>query len=333
MDNLRKMLLAMVDDVRIVLVKLAERLVLLRHMTLFTEEEKQREAKITLDIYAPLANRLGIGHLKWELEDLSFRHLEPKTYQSISKSLKSTRSDREAYVNEVIQLLKNVMQDLKIVNTEVTGRAKHIYSINKKMKRKGVDIEGIYDVIAFRILVSTIEECYATLGHVHSLWKPITKEFDDYIAQPKANDYRSIHTAVIGPNQKPIEIQIRTYDMHQQAELGVAAHWMYKEGQPMKTGYEEKINWLRQVMAWQQELSHVDEPIEKLYSQAFNDRVYVFTPQGDVIELTKRRNTLRFCLPYSQRYRAPLSWRKDQWTNSTAESQINNWRMCRNSHF
>ncbi|HVV68320.1 MAG TPA: GTP diphosphokinase [Gammaproteobacteria bacterium] len=295
-DNFRKMLLAMVDDVRIVLIKLAERLVILRHIGLLSDEEKRREAKMTQDIYAPLANRLGIGHLKWELEDLSFRYLEPEIYKNISKALKSTRIEREHYVHTVMTLLERITQELGITKTEVTGRAKHIYSIYKKMQRKNVALEEIYDAIAFRILVPTIEDCYAILGHVHSLWKPITKEFDDYIVQPKANGYRSIHTAVIGPDDKAIEIQIRTFDMHQEAELGVAAHWIYKEGGLKKAGYEAKIAWLRQVLDWQQEVTqtNVPSPSDMSYSQALDDRIYVFTPQGDVVELPKEATPLDF---------------------------------------
>ncbi len=295
-DNFRKMLLAMVDDVRIVLIKLAERLVILRHVGLLNAEERHREAKITQDIYAPLANRLGIGQLKWELEDLSFRYLQPEIYKDISKALKATRVERERYVETVKELLEQITKELAISKTEVAGRAKHIYSIYKKMQRKNVDLEEIYDAIAFRILVPTIEDCYAILGHVHYLWKPIAKEFDDYVVQPKPNGYRSIHTAVIGPDDKAIEIQIRTFDMHQEAELGVAAHWIYKEGGLKKAGYEAKIAWLRQVLDWQQEVTQTesDSPTDNNYSQALDDRIYVFTPQGDVVELPKDATPLDF---------------------------------------
>ena len=293
-DNLRKMLLAMVDDVRIVLIKLAERLAILRYMQLLPEAEKIKEAKTTLEIYAPLANRLGIGHIKWELEDLSLRYLEPEVYKDISKGLKSTRRDREIYVNSVIQLLEETAENLGIEPVEVAGRAKHIYSIYRKMQRKHLPMEEIYDVIAFRILVPTLEDCYGVLGHVHGLWKPIPKEFDDYVSKPKPNGYRSIHTAVIGPEEKTIEIQIRTFTMHEEAELGVAAHWIYKEGQPVQTGYEAKIAWLRQLMDWQKEITQGDEPAEKIYSQVFDDTVYVFTPGGDVLELAKGATPLDF---------------------------------------
>ncbi|MFT3742379.1 MAG: bifunctional (p)ppGpp synthetase/guanosine-3',5'-bis(diphosphate) 3'-pyrophosphohydrolase [Gammaproteobacteria bacterium] len=293
-NNLRKMLLAMVDDVRIVLIKLAEKLTILRHMALLSEEEQRQNAKSVQDIYAPLANRLGIGHIKWELEDLAFRYLQPETYKSLSKALKKTRLERENYVKSVKQLLQTMAQELHIDNAEVSGRAKHIYSIHKKMQRKHVPLEEIFDAIAFRILVTSVEQCYTLLGHIHGLWKPVRQEFDDYISQPKSNGYRSIHTAVIGPENNAIEIQIRTFEMHQEAELGFAAHWIYKEGGIRPGGYEAKIAWLRQLLEWQQELSHQDTPLEKAYSEVLDDHIYVFTPQGDVIELPKRATPLDF---------------------------------------
>ncbi len=294
LDNVRKMLLAIVDDVRIVLIKLAERLVVLRNMSLLSVLDKQHEAKITQDIYAPLANRLGIGQLKWELEDLSLRYLNPDIYSSICQSLDSTRLEREQYVKTVINLLKTEAEKLGISPIEVTGRAKHIYSLYKKMTRKKIAFSEIYDVIAFRFLATSIEDCYALLGHVHSLWMPISKEFDDYITQQKSNGYQSIHTAVVGPENKVIEIQIRTFDMHQHAELGVAAHWIYKEGSPIKTGYEAKIAWLRQVMEWQTEMSATEDQKQQAQTHLFDDHIYVFTPQGDVIELIKDATPLDF---------------------------------------
>jgi GTP pyrophosphokinase len=290
-DNLRKMLLAMVDDIRVVLIKLAERLCILRNCQLLSDEEKKREAKETMDIYAPLANRLGIGHLKWELEDLAFRYLNPELYKKISKSLKAKREERELYVKNIIESLKDIVLQLGIKEFDVTGRAKHIYSIYRKMSRKHVDVDEIYDTIAFRVLVPSIEDCYTVLGQMHSLWESIPKEFDDYISQPKPNGYRSIHTAVIGPEQVQFEIQIRTFTMHQESELGVAAHWAYKEGKQAKTDYEAKIALLRQVMDWQKE---VTESEDELYSQIFSDRVYVFTPNGDVIDLPTGATPLDF---------------------------------------
>lgn len=293
-DNVRKMLLAMVDDVRIVLIKLAERLAILRHISWLPDSEKRREAKITQEIYAPLANRLGIAQLKWELEDLSFRYLNPEIYEAINTKLNSTRLEQENHVKEVILILEKEATNLGIDHVEVTGRAKHIYSIYRKMSRKNVDFSEIYDVLAFRILVPTIEDCYKVLGHMHSLWTPIAKEFDDYISKPKPNGYRSIHTAVIGPKNKTMEIQIRTFDIHKEAELGIAAHWIYKEGKPITTGYEAKIAWLRQVMEWQLEMMQTDKPSQQAFANALEDHVYVFTPQGDVIELPKGSTPLDF---------------------------------------
>ncbi|MBA2654337.1 MAG: GTP diphosphokinase [Gammaproteobacteria bacterium] len=293
-DNLRKMMLAMVDDVRVVLLKLAERLCILRNMLAFSEVEMKRIAKETMDIYAPLANRLGIGHLKWQLEDLAFRYLEPEEYHLLSKGLKERRVDREDYVVSLINTLKDELQKAEISDCDVTGRAKHIYSIFRKMQRKHVTLDEIYDAIAFRILVSNIEDCYSTLGIVHSLWEHIPKEFDDYIIHPKPNGYRSIHTAVIGPNDKYIEIQIRTFDMHREAELGVAAHWIYKEGSTSKTSYETKIAWLRQVMGWQKEITETQKESQEIFSNIFEDRLYVFTPNGDVIELPGGSTPLDF---------------------------------------
>jgi GTP pyrophosphokinase len=292
-DNLRKMLLAMVEDVRVVLIKLAERLCILHNMLVFSHVEKQRIARETRDVYAPLANRLGIGHLKWQLEDLSFRYLQSDEYHSLSRALKDRRVDREQYVEQLAAELKTAMHRVGIYGAEVTGRAKHIYSIYRKMQRKNVPLSEIYDAIAFRILVPTIDDCYSALGIVHSLWNHIPKEFDDYIIQPKPNGYRSIHTAVIGPQNKFVEIQIRTSDMHREAELGVAAHWIYKEGK-VETSYKEKIAWLRQVMDWQKEVTESEKENRELYSHAFEDHIYVFTPNGDVIDLPKGATPLDF---------------------------------------
>lgn len=282
-DNLRKMLLAMVDDVRVVFLKLSERLCILKNMLSVSDAEKTRIAQETMDIYAPLANRLGIGHLKWQLEDLSFRYLNPEQYLQLSREIKDRRVVREEYVAKFKMKLKEELSAAQISEYEVSGRAKHIYSICKKMQRKNVSISEIYDAIAFRILVPTIEDCYLVLSIVHSLWSPFSKEFDDYITHPKPNGYRSIHTAVIGPDNKFVEIQIRTFDMHQEAELGVAAHWLYKEGASHESGYQEKIAWLRQVMDWQKEVTEGND--QEVFSKAFEDRLYIFTPNGDVIDL------------------------------------------------
>lgn len=293
-DNLRKMLLAMVGDVRVVLIKLAERLCILHNMLVFNDEEKKRIAKESMEVYAPLANRLGIGHLKWQIEDLSFRYLEPEKYLLLSRGLKDRRSDREHYVKELTGIIKKELHEAGIDQIEVTGRAKHIYSIHRKMQRKNVSLEEIYDAIAFRVLVPTLDDCYSALGIVHSLWPHIPNEFDDYIINPKPNGYRSIHTAVVGPQGKFVEIQIRTFAMHDEAELGVAAHWLYKEGKADVTGYEQKIAWLRQVMDWQKEMTETEKENQEIYSHIFEDRIYVFTPNGDVIDLPTGSTPLDF---------------------------------------
>lgn len=292
-DNLRKMLLAMVDDVRVVFIKLAERLCILRNMLTVNDVEKVRIAKESMDIYAPLANRLGIGHLKWQLEDLAFRYLEPSEYLKLSQGIKERRIDREMYVDKICTELKKHLRAAEIHEFDVTGRAKHIYSIYSKMQRKNISLEEIYDAIAFRILVQTLDDCYSTLGIVHSLWEHIPKEFDDYITHPKPNGYRSIHTAVLGPDNKHIEIQIRTFAMHQEAELGVAAHWAYKEA-AVASDYDQKIAWLRRVIDWQKEVADREAVSQEFYSQLFEDRLYVFTPNGDVIDLPSGATPLDF---------------------------------------
>lgn len=293
-DNLRKMLLAMVDDIRVVLVKLAERLVTLLHLRTQPKVEQLRIATQVMALYAPLANRLGIGQFKWQMEDLAFRYLEPENYADISKALKMRRKDREEYIRNVINLLNNLLKDAHIENGKITGRAKHIYSIYRKIKRKHVDFSEIYDASAVRILVSDIQDCYSVLGIVHSTWPHIPQEFDDYIAKPKPNGYRSIHTAVIGPEKRNVEIQIRTFKMDDEAELGVAAHWKYKESAKKKSSYEEKINWLREVMDWQKEMSTEGPAQSEIYKSIFKDRVYVFTPNGDVLDLEAGATPLDF---------------------------------------
>lgn len=293
-DNIRKMLLAMVDDANVVLIKLAERLCLLRNVAIFNDAKKKQMAKETMDIYAPLANRLGIGQIKWQLEDLSFRYLEPQEYKKISTLLNQRRIDREQHVQHMVGELTTLLQEADIHNFNITGRAKHIYSIYRKMNRKKVAIEEIYDISAVRIFVTNINDCYAVLSSVHTRWPHVPKEFDDYIATPKPNGYRSIHTAVIGPENKPVEIQIRTHEMHEAAELGVAAHWIYKEGRRKPSSYEEKISWLRQVMDWQKEIATTQAAKKELQTELFDDRVYVFTPTGDVLDLPKGATPLDF---------------------------------------
>lgn len=297
LENLRKMLLAMVADVRAVLITLAERLWLLRHANQLSSNEQQALAHETLSIYAPLANRLGVGQLKWEMEDLCLRYLKADIYKDIAKSLDSKRTEREKYIEHVMQLLRDAVKKTGIHEFEVTGRVKHIYSIYRKMQRKKVDFSELYDISAVRVLVPTIEDCYAVLGLVHGQWQQIPKEFDDYVTHPKPNGYRSIHTAVIGPEHKNVEVQIRTYQMHQESELGVAAHWRYKEGGQQASSYEAKIAWLRQIMEWQKEIALGEEnQTQQLPPQQdlFADRVYVFTPTGDIVDLPQGATPLDF---------------------------------------
>ncbi len=283
-ESLRKMLLAMVDDIRVVLIKLADRTHNMRTLAFLREDKRQRIAKETLEIFAPLANRLGIWQIKWELEDLAFRYLETEVYKQIASMVDERRINREQYITKVANKLKSELQARGIA-AEVSGRPKHIYSIWRKMKRKGVNFEQIYDIQAVRVLVNEMGDCYAALGIVHTLWRPIPGEFDDYIATPKDNLYRSLHTAVIGPDGKTLEVQIRTHEMHQDAEYGVAAHWRYKEGAKSDNNFDRKIAWLRQVMEWKDDLADATEFIDQVKAEVFQDRVHVVTPQGDVVDL------------------------------------------------
>ncbi|UFH48348.1 GTP diphosphokinase [Pseudomonas sp. KNUC1026] len=294
-ENLRKMLVAMVDDVRVALIKLAERTCAIRAVKGATEEKRQRVAREVFDIYAPLAHRLGIGHIKWELEDLSFRYLEPDQYKQIAKLLHERRLDRERFINDVMGQLRQELQATG-VHADISGRAKHIYSIWRKMQRKGLEFSQIYDVRAVRVLVPEVRDCYTALGIVHTLWRHIPKEFDDYIANPKENGYRSLHTAVIGPEGKVLEVQIRTQTMHEEAELGVCAHWRYKgtDVKPSSSHYEEKISWLRQVLEWHEELGDIGGLADQLRVDIEPDRVYVFTPDGHAIDLPKGATPLDF---------------------------------------
>lgn len=291
-DNLRKMLLALVEDVRVVLIKLAERITVLRAAAPLSASVRQQLALETRDIYAPLANRLGIGQIKWELEDLAFRYLEPEAYKSIAKLLDEKRLDRESYIKQVVTEIKNALAKENIY-AEVFGRVKHIYSIWRKMLRKHLDFSDIYDVRAIRVLVPEIRDCYGALGVIHSLWQHIPKEFDDYIATPKENGYRSLHTAVIGPSGRTLEVQIRTFEMHQEAELGVAAHWLYKEGGRLEPNYQKKLNALRQILDWSEE-AHEGDANEALLQEVLEDRVYIFTPKGAVIDLPLGSTPLDF---------------------------------------
>src|SRR5690554_6102045 len=291
----RRMLLAMVEDVRAVLVKLAECICFLRLVKHAGEEERVLAAKECSEIYAPLANRLGIGQLKWELEDLAFRYLHPTVYMAIAKQLDEKRLQRESYIVNFVSDLQHSLAEHQ-VEADVYGRPKHIFSIYKKMQKKNLQFDELFDIRAVRVVTHSLKDCYAALGVVHTKWRHLASEFDDYIATPKANGYQSIHTVVIGPEQKNVEIQIRSHQMHDDAELGVAAHWMYKEGQIAgKTqGYEEKIAWLRKLLAWHEDMAENEELVQEIRSQVFEDRVYVFTPKGDVIDLPMGSTPLDF---------------------------------------
>jgi GTP pyrophosphokinase len=282
-ESLRQMLLAMVEDIRVVIIKLAERTQTLRNLSGAPSEQQQQIAQETQNIFAPLANRLGVWQIKWELEDLSTRYLEPVLYKQVAKLLDERRLDREQYISDVIAQLRQKLESAGIKG-EVSGRPKHIYSIINKMKRKHLDFDQLYDVRAVRVLVDDIEQCYAALSIVHELWQPIQKEFDDYIARPKSNGYRSLHTAVFGPRDLAVEVQIRTRQMHHDSELGVAAHWRYKENRKSESGVDEKIAWLRQILEWKAELA--DNGLQEQFkNEVLQDRVYVLTPQGKVIDL------------------------------------------------
>jgi len=285
-ESLRKMFMAMVEDVRVVLIKLADRLHNMRTLQGQPDHARRRIARETLEIFAPLANRLGIWQIKWELEDLSFRYLEPSTYRELSKAMAQKRTERMQWVDEVQRILNSALAENGI-KAEISGRPKHIYSIYRKMQRKEVPFEQIYDVHGFRIVVGSIGDCYAALGVVHSLWRPIHGEFDDYIANPKDNHYRSLHTAVYGLHGKPMEVQIRTQEMHQISEYGIAAHWRYKEQSKPNEEMDSKIAWIRQLMEWRQEVTDAQEFVSGMKTDVFQDRVYVFTPKGDVVDLPR----------------------------------------------
>ena len=293
LDKLRKMLLAMVEDLRVVLLKLAEHLCDLRQVSQQEDNERKRLARLSRDLFGPLSNRLGIGQFKWELEDLSFRYLEPGLYKQIARLLDEKRLARESYIKDVVGSLTSALQE-DGVRSEIDGRAKHIYSIWRKMARKNLPFSEIYDVRALRILVEDERDCYAALGTVHRLWRHIPKEFDDYIAIPKPNGYRSLHTAIIGPEGKTVEIQIRTHAMHQESELGVASHWRYKEGVNFDDDYEQKITWLRQLLDYQAEAKDVGSVFAELTNNVMLERVYVLTPRGDVLDLPKGATPIDF---------------------------------------
>jgi GTP pyrophosphokinase len=296
-QNLRKMFLGMAEDIRVVLIKLCDRLHNMRTLWAFQPEKQRRIARETLEIYAPLANRLGVWQIKWELEDLSFRYLEPEKYKEVAERLAAKREVRERYIEEASVVLKQHL-DAAGIDAEVTGRAKHIYSIYQKAERYSNQSKGfdqIYDLLALRVFVDSVAECYHALGIAHSLWRPMPGQFDDYIANPKDSMYQSLHTTVVGPGGRPVEIQIRTHEMHRVAEYGVAAHWRYKEGESKQLRKdEERIAWLRQLLDWQRDLTGAEDFVETVKTDIFHDQVFVYTPKGAVIDMPAGATPLDF---------------------------------------
>jgi len=282
-ETLRKTFLAMGDDVRVVLIKLADRLHNMRTLGFFPEPKRRRIAQETLDIFAPLANRLGIWQMKWELEDLAFRYVNPEKYKEIAEQLAERREAREQQMQEIVEQFEHTLSEQGI-RAEIYGRPKHIYSIYKKMTEKGKSFEMVRDVRGVRLLVTDVPACYAALGVIHTRWRPIPNEFDDYIAVPKDNFYQSLHTAVLYDDGKPVEVQIRTPEMDESAEIGIASHWRYKEGGP-RDKYDERINWIRKLMDWKQDVDDAQEFVDSMKTDVFKDRVYIFTPRGDIIDL------------------------------------------------
>ena len=283
-ENLRKMLLAMAKDIRVILIKLADRLHNMRTLKHLDANRVQRIAKETMEIYAPLAHRLGIYRIKWELEDLAFQHLQPESFQTMKELVAKKRKEREAAVEAVTLELTRRLEQMGMV-AELSGRAKHLYSIYQKMYKQGKDFSQIFDLVAIRVMVETVKDCYPVLGLVHSLWKPVPGRFKDYIAMPKSNLYQSLHTTVMGPEGEPIEVQIRTFEMHHTAEYGIAAHWRYKEGSKEDREFEQKLSWLRQLLEWQRDMRDAREFMDTLKVDLFSDEVFVFTPRGDVLDL------------------------------------------------
>lgn len=291
-ENLRKMFLAMSKDIRVLIIKLADRLHNLRTINYMSEDQIRDKCKETLEIYAPLASRLGIYTMKFELEDIALKQLDPESYYDLVSQVKVKKQKREENINQVIEEIKESLNELKI-HYDITGRSKHFYSIYRKMKYQNKQLEEIFDLTAIRVIVDTVKDCYAVLGVVHTMWKPIPGRFKDYIAMPKPNRYQSLHTTVIGDNGEPFEIQIRTYEMHRIAEYGIAAHWKYKEG-VSEDKEEGKLAWLRQTLEWQKDLNDPKEFMETLKVDLFSNQVFVFTPKGDVIELPAGSTPLDF---------------------------------------
>jgi GTP pyrophosphokinase len=295
-EILRKMLLAMVEDIRVVLLRLASRTQTLRHYAAEPDELQVHVARETLDLYSPLANRLGVWELKWELEDLSFRFLHPDIYKKIAKQLDEKRGEREQFIADAVDRLKREVAAAGIKGAEIYGRPKHIYSIWNKMRKKDVDFSGVHDVRALRVIVGDVKDCYTALGLIHNIWSPISKEFDDYISNPKGNQYRSLHTAVSCPDGRSLEVQIRTREMHKHAELGIAAHWRYKEGSKHASegNYDEKIAWLRQLLTWKDEVSDSSDWVKHYKEAALDETIYVMTPQGRVVDLPRGATPVDF---------------------------------------
>ena len=292
-EGLRRLLLAIVRDLRVVFILLARQLATMRHAAARDAERRRELAQLSADIHAPLANRLGIWQLKWELEDLAFRYLQPETYQRVARLLDERRGDRERWIEHSLAALRAALADAGI-DADVAGRPKHIYSIWKKMQRKDVEFEHLYDIRAVRILVADVQSCYAALGVVHALWPPIPSEFDDYIARPKGNEYRSLHTAVMGPEARTLEVQIRTQEMHRHAELGVAAHWKYKEGSKGDAAFERKVAWMREILDAKGDGDGDAALLAGLRTELVDDRVYLLTPQGKVLDLPREATVLDF---------------------------------------
>ena len=295
-ENLRKMLVAMAEDLRVVFIKLADRLHNMRTLDALSPEKQRSIAQETLELYAPLAHRLGIWELKWQLEDLSFRYLEPEKYRRIANLVAARRAQRESFITQVIEVLRKEFEKVGL-RAEISGRPKHIYSIHQKMERYstlGKHFDDIHDLLALRVLVGTVPDCYSAVGIIHSLWRPLPEGFDDYIANPKPNGYQSLHTAVMCFGTTPLEVQIRTRDMHYVAEYGVGAHWRYKEGEKKDDHFEERIGWLRQLVDWHRELSGAEEFLESVKTDIFIDQVFVYTPKGEIKDLPRGATPLDF---------------------------------------